>query len=525
MSRHRGALSQLHCSNDLDDGDDGDSINSQHDTCKKDLSCALAANLSAVFPKTPQRIAQNSGRKRRPVADLSRPSPSPGHGASMTMMFRDASASLQAIQTPPRRALSTAKASRLPTSQDRSVRFGHSGHVGHNDRTLEPHKATPSKVPDIQTSPADFKLARTRSSTSCTDCQPQTLSRVNVDRGIDDSAANCLPTLPDHESAKTPSHATSPLKKTCLEDHGKEPISSGFATPSGAYNKAAKTPEEIIYPDFGHWRLPPSSSVEGSLVLSSPIAEETQSAKIASWLHSLPKPSEADDPIPIPKQGPPTDSVHVTVFTPSQKAFRNRSKTPQSHSAASKLAESQQTHSRASSNKENVSPSKLTPPPVRSRIPQAITPSKFCSPKLQASAEIPTTLPVTHLLTPHGHLSLPPKRKKFRLGGEVKHDPPKSASKDFTIHDDQVEDALAQLSPDVELRRKGRRPKKDRCVSYWDEDILPSGSSYLPGKTEASSVPMRKGKVILGESQQTAHLTKEKPFAVEAENAEFDFHV
>lgn len=30
---------------------------------------------------------------------------------------------------------------------------------------------------------------------------------------------------------------------------------------------------------------------------------------------------------------------------------------------------------------------------------------------------------------------------------------------------------LPDLSPHVERHRKGKGPKKDRCASYWDEDI------------------------------------------------------
>lgn len=55
-----------------------------------------------------------------------------------------------------------------------------------------------------------------------------------------------------------------------------------------------------------------------------------------------------------------------------------------------------------------------------------------------------------------------------------------TASNDFTIHEDQIAEALAQLSPDVERHRKGRGPKRERCLSYWDQDILQPSSQCMP---------------------------------------------
>lgn len=97
--------------------------------------------------------------------------------------------------------------------------------------------------------------------------------------------------------------------------------------------------------------------------------------------------------------------------------------------------------------------------------------------------------------------------------------------RDFTIHDDQIADALAQLSPDVELRRKGRRLKRVRCLSYWDEDILHPSSPCAPMNNDENAAPTRKGRKVLGEPKQTAELAKEKPFVKEIEDAAFDFQV
>ena len=41
---------------------------------------------------------------------------------------------------------------------------------------------------------------------------------------------------------------------------------------------------------------------------------------------------------------------------------------------------------------------------------------------------------------------------------------------------------MVQLSPDVECYRKGRGPRRDRCGSYWDMDVIRMGrlGMWLP---------------------------------------------
>lgn len=48
---------------------------------------------------------------------------------------------------------------------------------------------------------------------------------------------------------------------------------------------------------------------------------------------------------------------------------------------------------------------------------------------------------------------------------------------DFTIHD-ELADALAELSPQVERHRKGRGPKRARCKDYFDDDVLEKGGNH-----------------------------------------------
>ncbi|KAL8691041.1 MAG: hypothetical protein Q9218_003643 [Villophora microphyllina] len=91
-----------------------------------------------------------------------------------------------------------------------------------------------------------------------------------------------------------------------------------------------------------------------------------------------------------------------------------------------------------------------------------------------------------HPLTPRGHLIDPSKRRK----------PPPSPSKfyalasksqDFIINEDGPYDELAELSPNVVTHRKGKRPKRDRCLRYWNEGVLQENVDTPPNKETENS--------------------------------------
>ena len=77
-------------------------------------------------------------------------------------------------------------------------------------------------------------------------------------------------------------------------------------------------------------------------------------------------------------------------------------------------------------------------------------------------------------------LSAPPKRKKPSAGianAEVTVEVKKKNNMcTFDICEDDVVDSLIELSPHVERHRKGKGPKKERCPSYMDQDVLPECS-------------------------------------------------
>lgn len=97
----------------------------------------------------------------------------------------------------------------------------------------------------------------------------------------------------------------------------------------------------------------------------------------------------------------------------------------------------------------------------------------------------------------------------------------------FTIYED---DDVAQLSPGVERHRKGRGPKRERCVSYWDEDVIGRGTCSVSaaatgdvGEEKAGGLEMvelRNGKHVLIEREVGVHGDGELEKQVEREVCE-----
>lgn len=246
----------------------------------------------------------------------------------------------------------------------------------------------------------------------------------------------------------------------------------GVATPQ--YN-IIRTPEAVTNPAFEQWRLPQSSSSNsksGSLPTSqipTPGTYPSNDGNIDSWLSGVLASSLEDDPGTMEEEG--MDPIGMYDL----------------------------------SNKENTSPAKSSPSSVRPPLFHVNSSIRY--PNMNHKS--PTRpLQFQHPLTPRGHLSLPPRKKKPKIVDDSLGILPKPRLpvQDFTIHEDELSGALAELSPQVERYRKGRGPKRERRQSYLDEDVLDM-----------------KNKVPLGESAQSAQLTKSQPFLGEAAHAAFNF--
>ncbi|KAL8657855.1 MAG: hypothetical protein Q9226_001516 [Calogaya cf. arnoldii] len=245
------------------------------------------------------------------------------------------------------------------------------------------------------------------------------------------------------------------------EHPNREPPGSGLNSPVGnATMNESTSPGEVVYPD---------------LTRSQPILEPTQYHRpteqrgsggtvsgIESWLTQIP-----DEVTPESIHRP--DESHFSTY---------RSEPPL---RASRLDLSY-------------------PPPISSG---------------ESTYQAPTRFP--HPLTPCRYLSSPPKRKAPRLSPRKDSSLASPTHEQFEIYEDECSDELVELSPTVEKYRKGRRPKRERCVSYWDDDVLSSIGGKTAGTKEAGSdrQPLR----------EVPELMRAKGFVDGAEHANFDFNM
>ena len=239
------------------------------------LNQSAATNHASTLPITPRRPAPNSAQKRRQVPHLSRPEATPSHGVKMSMIFRDAANALQGSGLSPNQKSSNIKKSRLPLSQARGTKFGSTGQdefPGVSD--IGPRYSTPTHL---------------------TNAGRATL-RITTDQCLD--AATVAGGMLVDETMRV-GGASSPLR---IED-GKEPISSGFATPISKTPDFVQNPEEVKYPMLDDWRSlrsRSSASIFGSnnddlhsthgvpFFLPFPCSDaEAPRSDIATWLNGV----------------------------------------------------------------------------------------------------------------------------------------------------------------------------------------------------------------------------------------------
>ena len=470
---------------------------------------SIAANLTSLFPTTPTRPTPNSAKKRKQMPDLSRPFATPGHGAKMSMIFRNAATSLQGNTLPNHQPLSNIKKSRLPFSQARGTK---SRSTYHDDILVS---SVPGIPPEMsQHSGGSCRHQASGTSPHCPTPIPWTkASQATIGTLTNqclDSASSVGGIFLDGSLV-----ASSPLR---IEEESREPISSGVSTPVVSTPDCVETPEQVKYPILEKWRSLRSSSnaySHGSdsddlhstrgvpFILHFPgsDADEAPRSDIDTWLNGILEVPLSKIPS-SPKQLHGRDGVMNDDSPFPQSRTSNVSSPTRTQVSPSKFKQAWRTPLRASSNKENTSPSKYSSSPIRPPAPRLrknIT-SRFCRTNNQPALQNAEAVHCTDPLTPQSHLSLPPKRKRACVSGVVSSSSGieiSTARRDFTIHEDHISEALAQLSPDVERHRKGRGPKRERCTSYWDEDILHPG----PIEGHGDGEKMGKAKKVLGQSK------------------------
>ncbi len=508
---------------------------------------SIAANLAITNPTTPSRPTPNSAKKRRPMPDLSRPTATPGHGVKMSMIFRNAATSLQSSRLPTHQPSSNTKKCRIPLSQARSVKFGN---TGQDDTMVSSFPGSPQKTsqhlrgsgePGWASSETTCKLA-----SGGRDKSTPMPSLTKASRATIGTFTNrCLGAAAEIGASRfneTPrvSGASSSFQ---IEDEGKEPISSGFTTPIAPTPNSVENPDEVKYPNLKNWPSLKSCCDSSSLdsdngdlhsthgvpfILPFPHAdsEEATRSDINTWLNGI-----ADATNFGPSSSPKSYGIEDLLMNdvPFSRMTASTISTPtRPRVSRSKFRPDSQSSSRASSNKENISPSKTSSSPahVPTQDVKAKTPSRFCQTNNLPALQHAKAVHSAHSLSPQRHLSLPPKRKRPRVEGIASSRVEAEISvsrKDFTICEDQLVEALVQLSPDVERHRKGRGPKKERCMSYWDEDILSPGLQCVPMIMDGNDETMGKEKQVLRESNRAVELTADLPFAKDAGSANFHF--
>ena len=522
------------------------------------LNQSVAAHIATTSPPTPKWPTPNSAKKRRQMPDLTRPTATPSHGAKMSMIFRDAATLLQGSRLPTSQTSPNIKKFRLPLPQARNIKFGG---TCHDVTMVSSGLGSPPMMEQLSREPceqerASFEVARHQASaiephysavtqlTKAGRASPRTITNSRL------GAATSLGGMRLDKKSRDGS-ASLPSQ---IEEKGEEVISSRSAMPNAPISDFGENPKDVKYPVLDNWRSPRSSSsgcylssdgddlhsthgVPFILPFPSSNVEAPSRSDIDTWLNSVVEATATGLPS-SPKQSSDKEDLlmndrplsrNVASLMNDKTLSRNiASNLPSSikpQVSPSKLKQDMQSSLRASSDKENVSPSENPSSPIRPRAHlRPRTPSRSCQHNFQATLQQTGAIPLDYPLTPQGHVSLPPKRKKPRIdriassraGAEV----PTSCG-DFTIHEDQVAKALAQLSPHVELHRKGRGPRRERCTSYWDEDILKPGSQCVPMDVDSNGEMTGNGKLVLVETKQAVQLRAEKLFSKKAESASF----
>ena len=494
----------------------------------------IAPDLAVAYPTTPGRPTPNSAKKRRPIPRFTRPTATPGHKAKMSMIFRDAAISLHGSKLPTCQLSSNTKRFRVPLSQARNI---HLDNPCQKDKIIPSGLGSPSNISRCSKSSSRSNRASSvlRRNQASGDGQrhptPTPLTKLDG-ATFKTFAGHSRDVDPDFDAICTvdPLKVNSASSSSQIDEEGKEPISSGFERPIAPTPGFIESPKDVKYPILENWRSLRSSfhaSCLGSddedlhsthgvpfiLPFQPPSAEEAQRSHVDTWLNEVVEATTSGlSNSPMEFYG--TEDLIMSDAPPQSIAPEARSPI-QSRASLSSPGQKMQSGSRASSDKENVSPSKNSSSHARPSVPHLQTSalSQSCQNNPHPVLQVTKALHFAASVTPQGNLKVPPRRKRARvdkIDSSREEKEPLSPRTNFTIREDQLTGALAQLSPDVERHRKGRGPKRERCVSYWDEDIIPPASPCVAVDVGSHSKLPEKGRQGFGGSKQTVQSIKEK---------------
>ena len=375
-----------------------------------------------------------------------------------------------------------------------------------------PDAISPSgNSPNSKRSRFTLPCGRDMLSPPCTSPTGEGTNDCSSDRN-DHFPTTVTPKVPEqvHElpsDALNPSLPVIPPDRKYLGSIGQEPLSSGFTSKIGPLEQ---NPHMMIdaslsmYPDLDDEETHSTHGVP--LVIPIRFCEDEVpvplTTNVDAWLDQIVE--------------------HTSYSTPDLQ--ENLSQTPNLDTA--QCLTKPNAHLRLASNKENIPPTSTTTialswssllssrsqspdPSPRHLIASLRSPRKFSSRGCLSAAGSPTML-----------LSVPPKRRRTNIiivdspaRSLVKENPD---SLEFDFCEDEQPTGLVELSPHVERHRKGKGPKKERCPSYMDQDVLPEFSptrelgkgKAVRGRKDNVKVDTKKGKKALRGNARTVRLTK-----------------
>lgn len=428
------------------------------------ISPLLNNSLTKNSQWTPDKATLKNSKKGGRKPELFRASPTLSHEAKMSSIFQDAAQSLKALDASPMPASSNIKKVRMPLQQVRMTPFGCSGR---KDSGSPPVQSSSRQVP------------------KSTSLVQRAVIPPDVPCGVIFPYPLPVPyPLPDHRAWSNPYSSSDEAKESdgsnysrpVIANHGEKiDCNQGFGEPTQwKLRKLPSIPSSFGSDCHSSHRVP--------LVIPLSNAPKAKVEDIDSWLTELTRafsPSLAD-PSPERQRDSMPEGIDKINASPSQPVDSPspRPRLLMVPPRKPKVA----TPSRSADNNENshplypILPSNNASPPysppstpsTNHKIFQAT--SDFKRSKARSPANI-------HSL-PHARIpsiNSGPQRKRARLSDVVcKHKLARRTNMDPTVEslDDRRAAQSTGLSPDVERHRKGRGPKRGRCPSYWDTDIM-----------------------------------------------------
>ena len=427
------------------------------------------------FASTPAQA--NSSRKRQKSTDLERATASPGHQEKMRSIFRGMA---NQILPAPRPRLCREHLLSISESAQ-PVQSG-----------LEQHEAyikyTPQDIPAVlngfQTGSEDL------SSDSMSWASDAQLPLMNAPGRLGQQSPR--PHLPRHDRLVEYFQGERIDSNTVPATPNREPLSSGFNSPSNQpCQPHPVTRADLMGFGLGYADGPDDEDMHSThgVPLIMPIVpvmsiEEAdvdrrrKNAHVHAWLDQTPNPllnGVTDSPDSLGGNESDKNKENIPPYikkTPVMPPYMNGQAS--SHGSKS-LSQSTSPHSPL----QPLAERPIILPRLRPRLNNSATGGV-------PMVRTPQSRPRPG--TPRGIFSLPSHRKRLpHLKGkkpdssDEKKGPLRQTEKMPTIRDEDAkmegeneEDELAELSPSVARFRKGKGPKvKERCASYFDEDILP----------------------------------------------------